>query len=212
MLRIDMDSWPRRKHFELYSALDNPYFAVCADVELTAFYPFVKVRGYSVTVAITYVLARASNAIPQFRYRIRGDEVVEHELVHPSITVLTDEELFTFCTIAYTEGFPEFSERASARIAHVREHPTLEDEPGQDDLLFMTSIPWVSFTSVVHPVPLDPPDSVPRLAWGKFFKDGEHLKMGLGVQAHHAVMDGLHAGRFYERVQEYLYAPASALE
>ena len=208
---IDMESWSRRKHFELYSALDYPYFALCADVDLTVFHPYVKRRGHSMTVAITYALARASNAIPEFRCRIRGEEVVEHEVVHPSITVLTDEDLFTFCTITYAEHFLEFAERAAARIAYVREHPTLEDEPGHDNLLFMTAIPWVSFTSVVHPVPLEPPDSVPRLAWGKFFEDGEGLKMGLGVQAHHGVVDGLHVGRFYERVQDCFHHPESTL-
>jgi chloramphenicol O-acetyltransferase len=31
-------------------------------------------------VATVYVITRAANAIPEFRYRIRGGEVVEHEI------------------------------------------------------------------------------------------------------------------------------------
>jgi chloramphenicol O-acetyltransferase type A len=75
----------------------------------------------------------------------------------------------------------------------------------------MTAIPWVSFTSFMHPLDLSPVDSVPRFAWGKFFADGELLKMPLSVQAHHALMDGLHVGRFYEIVQDYLHHPGSVL-
>ena len=59
--------------------------------------------------------------------------------------------------------------------------------------------------------PLTPADSAPRFAWGKFFKDGESVKMPLSVQGHHAVMDGLHAGRFYAEVQRYFDRPDSVL-
>ncbi len=211
MRHINLETWPRREHFKLFSAFDHPHLGLCANVDLTAFYPVVKQRGFSFTVAIVYVLARAANAIAEFRYRIRGGEVVEHEIVHPSGTILMDEDLFTFCTFEYVEDFSEFAVRAAERIAYVKEHPTLEDEPGRDDLLFMTSIPWVSFTSVMHPMHLDPADSVPRIAWGKFFEEGKFLKMPLGVQGHHALIDGIHMGRFYAEVQDYFHHPDSVL-
>ena len=75
----------------------------------------------------------------------------------------------------------------------------------------MTAIPWVSFTSFMHPIDLDPVDSVPRFAWGKFFQDGALVKMPLSVQAHHALMDGVHLGRYYEKLQFYLDHPEVVL-
>jgi chloramphenicol O-acetyltransferase type A len=57
---------------------------------------------------------------------------------------------------------------------------------------------WVSFTSFKHPIHSQPADSVPRFAWGKLFEDGEYFKMP-SVQAHHALMDGVHMGRFFEK-------------
>ena len=211
MRHIDMSTWPRREHFKLFSTFDHPEFSLCANVDLTEFYPPVKRRGLSFTVAVVYVLARAANSIPEFRYRIRGAEVVEHEVVHPSATFLVDEDLFTFCTIEYAQDFPEFARIATRRIAQVREHPTLEDEPGQDDLLFMTALPWVSFTSLVHPMAVHGGDSVPKIAWGRFFQDGEGLKMPLNLQAHHALMDGVHVGEFYAQVQDLLDHPGLTL-
>ncbi len=211
MRHINLETWPRREHFKVFSTFDYPHFSLCANVDLTAFYPFVKQRGISFTVATVYVLARAANAIPEFRYRIRAGKVVEHEIVHPSGTILTDEDLFTFCTFDYIENFAEFADRASERIAYVKEDPTLKDEPGEDDLLFMTAIPWVSFTSFMHPLHLHPADSVPRFAWGKFFEDGEFLKMPLSVQGHHALMDGVHVGRYFAEVQGYFQQPGVVL-
>jgi chloramphenicol O-acetyltransferase type A len=211
MRQIDMRTWPRREHFKLFSAYDHPHAGLCANVDLTTFYPVVKQRGFSFTVAIVYVLARAANAIPEFRYRIRPGEVVEHEIVHPSATILTNEDLFSFCTIEYTEDFSLFAARATEQIAYVQEHRILEDEPGQDDLLFMSAIPWVSFTGVMHPMHLHPADSVPRFAWGKLFEEGKFLKMPLSVQGHHALVDGIHMGRFYTEVQDYLQQPEVVL-
>ena len=210
MSYLDIETWPRREHFKLFSAFDHPQFSICANVDLTAFCPVVKRRGISFTLAIVYVVTRASNAIPEFRYRIRAGQVVEHEIVHPSFTILVDDDVFSFCTIDYIEDFPAFAAGAAKGIAYVKEHPTVEDEPGRDDLLFLTAIPWVSFTSFGGPM-LHPGDSIPRYAWGKFFQDGESLKMPLAVEVHHALIDGVHVGKFYTRVQDYLQQPEVVL-
>ncbi len=212
MRQIDMKSWSRLKHFELYNTFDQPHFNMCANVDVKACYSYAKERGISFSIVIVYFISRAANAIPEFRYRIRpGNVVVEHEVVHPSITVLTDNDLFSFCSFDYCEDFRSFAEQAADKIAQVKAYPTLEDTPGKDDLLFMTAIPWVSFTSFMHPLNLKPVDSVPRFAWGRYYQDGERLRMPLSVQGHHAVMDGVHMGRFYTTIQSYLSLPGAAL-
>jgi chloramphenicol O-acetyltransferase type A len=212
MRYIDMSTWPRRKHFQVYSGFDYPHFNLCAYVDITAFHRTVKQRDLSFTTAIVYVLARAANAIPEFRYRIREGQVVEHEVVHPSVTVLTEGDLFSFCTIPYAQDFGTFATQAAKVIARVKERPTLEDEPGQDELLFMTGIPWVSFTGLMHPIQMHPVDSVPRIAWGKFFAEGNRLRMPVSVQANHTLMDGIHVGRYFGLVQEHLNQPEFLLE
>jgi chloramphenicol O-acetyltransferase type A len=211
MRHIDLETWPRREHFGLFSTWGYPHFSMCANVDLTAFYSFVKQRGISLNVATVYAITRAANAIPEFRLRIRAGEVVEHEIVHPGITILTNGDIFTFCYFDYVGDFSLFASRAKEKIAHAQEHPTLEGDVGRDDLFYMTAIPWVSFTSFMHPLDLDPVDSVPRFAWGKFFEEGKSLKMPLSAQGHHALMDGIHMGKFYSTVQDYLHRPGVVL-
>jgi chloramphenicol O-acetyltransferase type A len=206
--RIDLESWPRRETFELYRNFRFPCFGVCADVEIGPMRRELKAQDTSFTVGIVYVLARAANLVPEFRQRIRGADVVEHERVHPSITVLTEDDSLSFCTMDLDESFAAFAEDATKAIARAKAHPTLQDEPGRDDLLFMTAIPWISFTSFTHPIPASPPDSVPRIAWGKYREECGRLMMPLAVQAHHALIDGVHAGRFFEAVQGFVSEPA----
>ncbi|MFX0151051.1 MAG: CatA-like O-acetyltransferase [Candidatus Hodarchaeota archaeon] len=211
MRYINMQTWSRRDHFKFFNSINHPHFSMCANVDLTALQPVIKERGYSLTIAIVYIITRASNAIPEFRYRIREEHVVEHKIVHPSFTILVNEDIFSFCTVDYTENFSIFAARSAESINEVKTHPTLNDDPERDDLLFMSPIPWVSFTSFIHPMHFHPVDSVPRFAWGKTFEEGGILKIPLSVQGHHAVMDGIHMGRFYEKVQDYLLQPEVVL-
>lgn len=207
MRQIDVQSWSRRDHFERFRDFDHPHFNICANVDLTRFRPTVKSCGFSFTAAIVYVLTRVANSVPQFRYRMRGGGVVEHEVVHPSFTTLINEDVYSYCRPDYTEDFSQFSERVLESLANLQENPSVIGDPEVDDRLYMSAMPWLSFTSVMHPMNLRTLDSVPRIAWGKFFEDGEKLKMPLSVQAHHALMDGIHIGRFYSRVQELLDNP-----
>ena len=207
MREIDLKNWPRRQHYEFFRYFDHPHFNICANVELTDFYPAVKKLRVSFTIAFVYVITRAANDIPEFRYRMRGDRVIEHEFVNASTTILIDDDLFSFCPFDYCEDFSQFSREAAEMITQVKAHLTLEDEPGQDNVLYMTSIPWVTFTGVMHPLHLQPADSIPRFAWGKYFREGDMIKMPLSVQAHHALVDGVHVGRLYTSVQNYLNQP-----
>lgn len=211
MRYIDMQTWSRRHHFRVFSTFNHPHFSMCVNVDVTAFYPFVKRNRYSLTVSMVYVISRASNAIPEFRQRIRADQVVEHEIVNPRFSLLIDKDLFSFCAVEHAEDFSEFARRAAKSISDVKAHPDLEGNPEEDDVLYMSPIPWVSFTSFSHPMQFHPADSVPRFAWGKYFQDGDTWKMPLSVQGHHAVMDGIHMGRYYETVQDYLHHPEVVL-
>ncbi len=212
MKTIDLSTWPRQRHFALFREMDVPHFNLCANVDITELYPWVKEQGFSLNTVLVYIFTRAANAVPELRQRIQGEAVVEHEIVHPSFTVLAPGDLFSFCAVDYTPALRAFHVKAEALIRRVQADPTLTDEPGRDDYLFMTSIPWVAFTSIQHPIHLHPADSVPRIAWGKFFAQNERLLLPLSLQAHHALVDGLHAGRFYQGVQQLLAQPEQLLE
>jgi chloramphenicol O-acetyltransferase type A len=212
MRKIDLANWPRRQHFEVYRQFDYPHFNLTFSVEVTRFYAWVKSRQDSLNIAIAYLLSRVANEMPAFRLRIRGGDVIEHSVVHPSFTVLLENELFSFCTVEYRQDYENFHLAGRRRVDEVRSNPTLKDEPGQDDLLFMTSIPWIHFTSIMHPIHMHPVDSVPRIAWGRIIEQANEMKMPLSVQAHHALMDGLHVGRYAERGQHLFNNPEALID
>ena len=204
---IDLETWYRRDHYQYFCKYDYPHFSICADLNITEFLSMIKSLKISFTAGMMYLIARTANAIPEFRHRVRDGNPIEHDVVHPGSTILTKNELFAFCTVEYMSDFKEFIRITEEEISRVKTNPSLEEKFPDDEVLYLTSIPWVSFTGFMHPLKLNPADSVPRFAWGKYRQQGEQVVMPLNVQAHHAVVDGLHAGRFYTQIQELLDKP-----
>jgi chloramphenicol O-acetyltransferase type A len=209
--RIEPEGWSRREAYELFRGFGLPFFSLTADVDVTALRGAAHTYGVSFTVGLVYLLSRAANEIPAFRQRIRGDAVVEHDVVHPSITVLAHDDSFRFVTLRFESAFSRFAPDAAKRIDAGRRADSLWMEPDRDDFLFMTALPWITFSAMVHPASLEPGDSVPLLAWGKYVAIDGKTRMPLNVQANHALVDGIHVGRYFERVQALLDQAGSLL-
>jgi len=200
---IDQSTWSRREQFELFKTFGSPYFSITADVDITA-YRNALPHGERFTVGIVHALASAANAVPEFRQRIRGNGIIEFETVHPSIIVLNQEEAFRFCAFPFVSDYVAFAKDAPARMERAKAADSMLTLQDQDDYLFLTGLPWISFTGVMHAAPTQAPDSVPRIAWGKYRDVTGRIMMPLNVQVHHALVDGIHVGRFYAKVEEIL--------
>ncbi len=205
MKEIVFSSPHRKKHFDFFNHMNHPHFNITANVEVTQFLNYIKANKLPLTFSLVHILAKAANDINEFRWRIRGEQVVEHQLVHPSFTVPTEEaDVFSFCTVPFENNSAKFIQEAQRINEAMKTNPSIEDEPGRDDYLFMSAIPWVSFTSIQHAMHYHPHDSVPRISWGKFFDLNGKKMMPLSVQAHHALVDGRHIGAYFQNVEEKL--------
>ena len=202
MRYVEFEHPHRRKHFELFNNMDQPHFNVCAPIDIRDLRAAVVAHQLPFTATIVYLVARTANDIPEFRRRIREHKVVEHDWVHPSITVATESGVFGFCEITYCDDFQEFIAAAKSRMTEMAQNPSMEDDQDRDDYLFLSSFPWVSFTSISHAMHYSPSDSVPRITWGKYFETNGSTQLPLAVQAHHAVVDGSHVGKYFQRIQE----------
>ena len=72
-----------------------------------------------------------------------------------------------------------------------------EDENEALNKFFISTLTWVTYTSIVQPVPV-PADSNPRITWGKYFENGNRIQLPVSVLCHHALVDGIHISNFYK--------------
>ena len=199
---IDLETFPRRSHYEFFKSYAYPYMGMNVNVDVTNLYNSAKKLGGSPFLAFLWAAATAANSVPEMRQRIVDDQIVEFDHCNTAHTVAMPDGTFVNCQTDCRRSFEEFliygkacQEEAKTRHGFV--------QPGDDEtrLIFVSSIPWLTFTQVIQPTPI-PADSNVRLVFGKFFdQDGRKL-MPLSIQCNHALVDGLHVAKFYQKFQE----------
>ncbi len=213
---IDLENWPRKEHFRLYTGFEFPHLNMCLQVDITDLWHKRARAGTSPTVMLVYVITKAANRVPELRQRIRGEQVVEHEVIHPLITILGDDDLFGVVTLTYDASFAAFAARAEESMAEAKEHASLSEFPhnqegdfARDDLVSMTILPWLAFTGfAISRKPQT--DCIPLLAIGKVHPVEERYLLPFFVNFHHALADGLHIARFVKYIEEEAQALAAS--
>lgn len=78
-----------------------------------------------------------------------------------------------------------------------RPRPSLDDGADPDELFFVSSLPWLTFSAISLPTPT-PADSNPRITFGKFTQEGDRVLLPVNLTANHALVDGLHLAAFFD--------------
>jgi len=202
---LDIATWSRREHFELFRGFANPFFSVCVEVDATVAWEKSKQHGApSFYVATLFHSLRAANATDAFRMRVRGDRVWVHDSVRASATILRDDETFGFGIFPPADSFEEFGRHAVGEVATAKQVvPLILPRPGEDDLVYHSSLPWMRFTAFTNALN-GGNDSVPRVVFGKCTQQSGRWLMPVAAEVHHALVDGLDVARYLDRLQQNL--------
>lgn len=207
MKYVDIENWKRKEHFEFFYKMDYPQYNICMDLDITNFLSFTQKEKLSFYYSMIYAVTRIANESENFRYRIRDGKVILHDVIHPSFTEMNDDvsdDLFKMVTVDLIEPIADFVEEARKESQDQKIYFDPKKLIGRDDLIYITCIPWISFTHLSHTISLKKDDAVPRISWGKYYNEGDKVLLPFSVQVHHALADGIHVGRYIERLQSYL--------
>lgn len=203
---LDLHTWNRQEHFYFFSRMEEPYFGVVVDVDVTRAYTQAKALQISFFQYYLYQSLRAANQVENFRYRIEGELVYCYEEIHASSTIGRQDGTFGFSFIKYTDSLSAFVENANAEIAAVQATVGLRfnDDARRADCIHYSTLPWLRFTSLTHARSFTYRDSAPKISFGKYERIGEKIKMPVAIYVNHAVMDAYHVGQFVEKFQQLL--------
>lgn len=204
---IDVDTWPRKDAYRLFSQGYLPYFSVTTPVDVTELHRFTKREGLSFYRAMVYSVTRAMNELEAFRLRIRPEGIAVCKTVSPSYTVAGRDGAFGIVGVDYVPGesLADFCRRALAAEARQAQQMLVEDHV-RDDLIFISSVPWFVTTAVLQEQPTNPDDSFPRVVWDKIHEEKGRRLVNFTVQLNHRLLDGSHVRDLLERMNE-LMAP-----
>jgi len=202
MKKIDLSTWNRKEHFEFYTRFKQPFFNVCATVDVTETLNYCKQNQLSFFICSLFLLGYSANQIEPFRFRINNDEVDIHDELELSCTVLNSDESFSFCEFGACSNFDLFYHQAVQQLDEVKNaYKSLTSPNNTNNKIFCSVLPWLHFTSFSHAQKQEEHDSIPKIVMGKYKKNHNEIAMPVSVEVHHALVDGLHVGQYFEKLQ-----------
>ena len=203
---IDLAQWPRREHFEFFSAFEEPFFGLTANVDCTAAQAEAKRLGVSFFLYYLYHTLEAVNEVEELRYRIEDGQVYCYDRIHVSATLGRADHTFAFSFIEQNPTLAGFVVAAGLEMEAVKKSTglRLSATTARPDVVHCSAIPWVRFTALSHARSFRHPDSCPKISFGQVFQDGATRRLPVSVHLHHGLADGYHAGLFLAALQRRL--------
>lgn len=202
---IDMAAYRRKSHFDYFRSLAYPYVGLTVNVDITALLKRIKgEERLPFFLTVCHCAARAANSVPELRQRIAGDGIIEFERCGTSHTVALEDGTYCYCALRHDMPFADFLRAGRLAQEAAKAERGIEEEPEEAlDKFFVSSLPWLSYTALVQPVP-SPADSNPRISWGKYLTEGERALLPVSLLCNHALVDGAHMAAFYRELDRVI--------
>lgn len=203
MQPIDLDSWPRKQHFELFKNFTQPYFNVCVQLDAKTLFSYCKAQRISFFQAYVYCTLKACHAYEPIMLRIIKQTPWLLTSTRASVVELDEEECFIFSYFDYMDSFKEFSAHSEKVSKQAKSNPLFSDAfantEGQADLIHISVLPWLNFSAFSHAFSEGQSLGIPKFVFGQYNKHSG--TMPLAIDVHHSLMDGLHVARFIKILQ-----------
>ena len=205
---LNIENWNRREHFTFFNKFDDPFFGIVAEIDCTKAYKTCKSNSIPFSLYCHYQSTVAVNQIEEFRYRIKNDEIIIFDTIHITTTIGRIDNTFSFSFMPFPESLNEFIVQAGIEIERIRNSSGLgaNENTGRLDVIHYSTVPWISFTGVAHPLNLKYKDSIPKITFGKYFHRNDRMIMPVSINAHHGLMDGFHVGQFLQLFEQLMNA------
>lgn len=206
MRKIAIENWNRKEHYEFFKQFSNPFFGIVTEVDCTKAFDFAKENHISFFSSYMHKSMRAVNQVEEFKYRIINDEVVVFDVIHAGTTIGREDGTFGLAFVHFSEGFATFNKNMQAEIEAVKNSKglRLNNEDVKYDLVRHSTLPWSTFTGLLHPTRNDSSESVPKITFGKAFKREGKRFLPVSIEANHALADGFHIAKYLENFQRFL--------
>jgi chloramphenicol O-acetyltransferase type A len=201
---IDLDTWPRRQHFEHYRRLVPCTYSMTVELDATAFVAALRHSRRKTYIAQVWALSTVVNRHDEFKMCLTASgEPAVWPVVHPAFTVFNPErETFACVWAPYDPDFDIFHDVAAALLAeHSRATEFFPQGAPPANTFDVSSLPWASFTGFNLNIGNNWDHFAPIFTLGRYTERDGRVLLPLAVQVHHAAADGFHSARLVNELQ-----------
>lgn len=199
---IEPKTTARAEAYNLWMSAPNPMVTFFKTIDVTPLVRLSRKSGYKFNMLICWCIGKAASEIKEFYLLPVGDELLQYDSIAVNTIVKNKIGEVSSCDVPFSDSLAQFSAdylRLTRAVAESCKNHDLTDS-------------MVIGTSAVVDTEIDGAVGMnsgifnnPFLIWGKYHKGLFKTTLKLSFQFHHTQMDGAHAGRFLQRIQENIY-------
>ena len=197
---IDPKQTTRASAFELWMKAPNPMVTFFKTMDVTNLIRFSRKRNMKFNMLLDYCIGKAASQVKEFYLLPVGDQLIAYDSLAVNTIVKNRTGEVSSCDILYTDDFAQFRQDYMHYTSLTAQ--TLQDRDLSEDCM-------VIGTSAIVDTELDGVVGMysgiynnPFLFWCRYRKRFFRYELPVSFQFHHTQMDGAHAGRFLEILQE----------
>jgi len=159
-------------------------------------------------------VCKAINEIDEMRMRLVNDKPVIYDKINTGFTAMTDAGFYVEVYTKFYKSHNKFYNQAKIELEFAKKNNGANYLPKDiSEHIFVTSLPWISFIQMTHPIPQDKnAQTIPRICWGKYFERNGKLIMNLNIIVSRIFVDGYPLSKTFLKIQEYFDNPKNNLK
>ena len=196
---IDPKTTARAEAYELWMNAPNPMVTFFKTLDVTPLVRLSRRKGLKFNMLLCWCIGKAAGRVREFYTLPVGRQLLQYDALAVNTIVRNQTGQVSSCDVPFSDDLAQFSAdylRLTRQTAETCENHDLTDS-------------MVIGTSAVVDTEIDGAVGMnsgifnnPFLIWGKYRQGLFRTTLKLSFQFHHTQMDGAHAGRFLQLLQE----------
>ena len=204
MEELDPRQTPRAQAFALWMKAPMPMVTLSKTLDVTRLVRLGRKPGLKFNLLLCWCIGRAAAQMEEFYTLPVGDKLVRFEnLAVNTVVALKNGDIAT-CDVPFSQSLDQFRHDYLALTAQVRDTSRPYDLNGDYMVIGTSALPQTEIDGAVNIYAGF--YNNPFLIWGKYRKRLWRTVLPISFQFHHTQMDGGHAARFLENLQEEIRA------
>lgn len=190
----------RAMAYKLWLKAPNPMVTFFKTLDITNLIKISKNKGLKLNMLLDFCIGRAAAQVKEFFLLPVGEKLIKYDSLAVNTIVKNKTGEVSSCDILFVPDLDAFNQEYLTHTAQVAQ--TCQDRDLSADCM-------VIGTSAIVDTEIDGAVGMnsgifnnPFLIWGKYRKKWFRYTLPISFQFHHTQMDGAHAGRFLENLQQ----------
>ena len=204
MKELDPNQTGRAEAFQLWMRAPMPMVTLVKALDVTRPARLSRRGDLKFNLLLCWCIGKAASRVEEFYTLPVGEKLIRYEnLAVNTVASLRDGGIAT-CDVPFSESLDQFRRDYLALTAQVRETGAPYDLNGDYMVIGTSALPQTEIDGAVNIYAGC--YNNPFLVWGKYRKKLWRVSLPISFQFHHTQMDGGHAARFLENLQEEIRA------